>query len=120
MSKSSRMACSFAPAYFHHCRSKPRTFSSRSERVAMPGSPATRSALVVTSIRPPGPQIIGTETHSRPESHPCHSPSGAWWHPLARRACATTLHSGAGRVEDAVSYTHLRAHETRHDLVCRL
>ena len=21
---------------------------------------------------------------------------------------------------DAVSYTHLRAHETRHDLVCRL
>ena len=23
-------------------------------------------------------------------------------------------------VENAVSYTHLRAHETRHDLVCRL
>src|SRR5450756_2260649 len=23
-------------------------------------------------------------------------------------------------VPDAVSYTHLRAHETRHDLVCRL
>src|SRR5450756_2940514 len=23
-------------------------------------------------------------------------------------------------LEDAVSYTHLRAHETRHDLVCRL
>ena len=22
--------------------------------------------------------------------------------------------------KDAVSYTHLRAHETRHDLVCRL
>ena len=22
--------------------------------------------------------------------------------------------------EEAVSYTHLRAHETRHDLVCRL
>ena len=22
--------------------------------------------------------------------------------------------------DDAVSYTHLRAHETRHDLVCRL
>src|SRR5450756_2515886 len=27
-----------------------------------------------------------------------------------------TRHSGAG----PVSYTHLRAHETRHDLVCRL
>src|SRR5665648_1224653 len=24
------------------------------------------------------------------------------------------------RIKDAVSYTHLRAHETRHDLVCRL
>src|SRR5450756_2042816 len=24
------------------------------------------------------------------------------------------------RVEGSVSYTHLRAHETRHDLVCRL
>src|SRR5450756_2325194 len=27
---------------------------------------------------------------------------------------------GCGSEEDAVSYTHLRAHETRHDLVCRL
>src|SRR5450756_2900256 len=26
----------------------------------------------------------------------------------------------AGAVTGAVSYTHLRAHETRHDLVCRL
>src|SRR5450756_314802 len=25
-----------------------------------------------------------------------------------------------GADKDAVSYTHLRAHETRHDLVCRL
>src|SRR5450759_5981979 len=25
-----------------------------------------------------------------------------------------------GRLADPVSYTHLRAHETRHDLVCRL
>src|SRR5450756_1169093 len=24
------------------------------------------------------------------------------------------------RINDPVSYTHLRAHETRHDLVCRL
>src|SRR5450756_126751 len=31
-------------------------------------------------------------------------------------------HTGtpAGRRTEAVSYTHLRAHETRHDLVCRL
>src|SRR5450756_1257406 len=26
----------------------------------------------------------------------------------------------AGLIEEPVSYTHLRAHETRHDLVCRL
>src|SRR5659263_705112 len=29
---------------------------------------------------------------------------------------ATTI----GGIKNAVSYTHLRAHETRHDLVCRL
>src|SRR5450756_1461515 len=28
--------------------------------------------------------------------------------------------SSQGLIWDAVSYTHLRAHETRHDLVCRL
>ena len=28
--------------------------------------------------------------------------------------------SKSGRDMDTVSYTHLRAHETRHDLVCRL
>ena len=26
----------------------------------------------------------------------------------------------ATTISEAVSYTHLRAHETRHDLVCRL
>src|SRR5450756_396957 len=31
---------------------------------------------------------------------------------------ATGLAAGLG--SNAVSYTHLRAHETRHDLVCRL
>src|SRR5450756_901464 len=35
-----------------------------------------------------------------------------------------TYHFGLGSIERgdmvAVSYTHLRAHETRHDLVCRL
>src|SRR5450756_1301273 len=46
-------------------------------------------------------------------------------------ACATSDTTLTGRVQDgrtapfgvghrAVSYTHLRAHETRHDLVCRL
>src|SRR5450756_2425720 len=30
------------------------------------------------------------------------------------------LERALDHVRDAVSYTHLRAHETRHDLVCRL
>ena len=29
-------------------------------------------------------------------------------------------HTMTERIDKAVSYTHLRAHETRHDLVCRL
>src|SRR5450759_2119215 len=30
------------------------------------------------------------------------------------------IHRDSNGAFDAVSYTHLRAHETRHDLVCRL
>src|SRR5450756_2971662 len=33
---------------------------------------------------------------------------------------AISLLEASGRSTHAVSYTHLRAHETRHDLVCRL
>src|SRR5450756_2892328 len=47
--------------------------------------------------------------------------------PVATKLLPTDLDIGAhdqvrsaGAVIDAVSYTHLRAHETRHDLVCRL
>ena len=37
---------------------------------------------------------------------------------LVARRVVETLKAGASVT--AVSYTHLRAHETRHDLVCRL
>src|SRR5450759_5895685 len=37
-----------------------------------------------------------------------------------KAAEAAAFDTGAFRGVDAVSYTHLRAHETRHDLVCRL
>src|SRR5450756_3213939 len=36
------------------------------------------------------------------------------------RFCSSVPKSQIGVVPRAVSYTHLRAHETRHDLVCRL
>src|SRR5450756_3012894 len=44
---------------------------------------------------------------------------------LVLRAVAAPQRNGAlkassGRTSSPVSYTHLRAHETRHDLVCRL
>src|SRR5450756_1812309 len=40
-----------------------------------------------------------------------HAPGLVFWHPKG-----WTLWQGV----EPVSYTHLRAHETRHDLVCRL
>src|SRR5665648_1151397 len=36
------------------------------------------------------------------------------------RFCSKSCNIGDGVILVAVSYTHLRAHETRHDLVCRL
>src|SRR5450756_3033396 len=39
---------------------------------------------------------------------------------LQRYATTPFAVTVTGVVVDAVSYTHLRAHETRHDLVCRL
>src|SRR5659263_159253 len=37
------------------------------------------------------------------------------------RSCNAVFGSGYGMVKErSVSYTHLRAHETRHELVCRL
>src|SRR5450756_2403147 len=36
-----------------------------------------------------------------------------------KAACSWPMDDSASR-PDSVSYTHLRAHETRHDIVCRL
>src|SRR5660398_320973 len=45
-------------------------------------------------------------------------------HPVNRRGMSKIVHSWwtqfARRASDAVSYTHLRAHETKANLVCRL
>src|SRR5450756_2838738 len=40
--------------------------------------------------------------------------------PSTRRTTVTVLPAFASVSLTTVSYTHLRAHETRHDLVCRL
>src|SRR5450756_2373907 len=44
-------------------------------------------------------------------------PVNTSWEPTQR--IATTLVKTMKMMTAAVSYTHLRAHETRHDLVCR-
>src|SRR5450756_2089933 len=54
--------------------------------------------LISMSVEQPGPSTESEGTGSRPKS--------------ARLPLADRLRP--------VSYTHLRAHETRHDLVCRL
>src|SRR5450756_516770 len=43
-------------------------------------------------------------------------PGGGARHELNANRCCLPLNQGEGK--SAVSYTHLRAHETRHDLVC--
>src|SRR5450756_2928377 len=54
-----------------------------------------------------------------------HIGLGAWANSLYAHGYRGTIYAGyRGQlppwVMGAVSYTHLRAHETRHDLVCRL
>src|SRR5659263_740760 len=62
------------------------------------GSVVTYSELAVKLGNPRAARAVGNALHRNPVPLfvPCH------------------------RVVGAVSYTHLRAHETRHDLVCRL
>src|SRR5450756_915910 len=45
---------------------------------------------------------------------------GVYQKELATNPNSVPANNAAGTVLDPVSYTHLRAHETRHDLVCRL
>ena len=52
--------------------------------------------------------------------------SQSWFHPALGATCSCCFSWIQSRsasymlLVNAVSYTHLRAHETRHDLVCRL
>src|SRR3954453_14099021 len=51
MSNSSRIACSLAPAYFHHCRSKARISRSRSDSSPPTGCPPGRAARSIVISR---------------------------------------------------------------------
>src|SRR5450759_961621 len=76
----------------------------QSTRTLADGPPAARLAQLGASVAPPGPTL---------GRGPLGPPRPASW--LSRE-----LPHGCPKVDTPLSYTHLRAHETRHDLVCRL
>src|SRR5664280_510516 len=97
MSNSSRMACSFAPAYFHHCRSNARMSRSRSDRtcslIALSTVAAQGTAFAASMPTPPGARpawnhtgvILRQSKHShRLESRSKQRQAGS---PAAEPAC---------------------------------
>src|SRR5450756_1359954 len=62
----------------------------------------------------------GPAAHQLPRASSASSPRGLTPGPTAREWPTSTCRHLTRRGIPPVSYTHLRAHETRHDLVCRL
>src|SRR5450756_1836430 len=97
---------------------------SGSESVAASSPPSSLS--VQRSIFPDGPAITSIEYTS--EAERAEDSVKARSFPFAWKRTAPIVPSGIFgsaisflvAVSRTVSYTHLRAHETRHDLVCRL
>src|SRR5688500_16545922 len=69
MSNSSRMACSLAPAYFHHWRSK--AMISRSRSLSPAAAPACSCSCATFTSDPSSPRACRATIRS--ESHACHS-----------------------------------------------
>src|SRR5450759_3814692 len=65
-----------------------------------------------------GPRPSAIDGNANLQEH--HPRVGARGVGLLPRACSWTGRTEKNQAQEAVSYTHLRAHETRHDLVCRL
>src|SRR5450756_1039222 len=81
-------------------------------------SPATRPDARFGHYGPPPPQSLGFRSltlnaYSTPDQ------TGACVEALSTRATHLQWPPCHEDVATPVSYTHLRAHETRHDLVCR-
>src|SRR5450756_2420843 len=92
------------------------SFGAEANRVMSPIS-ATNTAPRVG----PMPGIFWTAVYPgsramRPRTMPANRSTSKSRSSISRRSEAIRAAYGAG----TVSYTHLRAHETRHDLVCRL
>src|SRR5450756_2748696 len=93
--------------------------SSRAMPLPMPRDPPVTRAVFPSSViaisRPPRPGRFLQEPPSdqAPSAHPSARPPGT-------RSLPFSGVSPSYAPTAPVSYTHLRAHETRHDLVCRL
>src|SRR5450759_3023733 len=108
--------------------------------LACAGGPAVRRVLWLTAPASPHPQSSGASPISRASERTTRhltvisslflrAPAGggpptvpSWGHGQIPASAARSF-PGLGRCRcrcRTVSYTHLRAHETRHDLVCRL
>src|SRR5450756_1777874 len=100
-----------------------------SSRQARPAKATAKSVYLRVCMMLPHPSFSALTCGRRPPPHPSCEPSAppdfrgapCVWVLLAPSDQAnreTTTTSAAGCIP--ISYTHLRAHETRHDLVCRL
>src|SRR5659263_211546 len=93
-------------------------------------SPASRSASAMSRMTRARPSMVPAET-----GKPTSAPAGRSSRRYAPAMTSPSEHPGRRErlirpvrvlaladelVIHSVSYTHLRAHETRHDLVCRL
>src|SRR5659263_716262 len=72
--------------------------------------PTDLSFIPVYSIRIPGLEIV-RDINAKRAGHTI---------PASGASVIDTGRKGLPHLFNPVSYTHLRAHETRHDLVCRL
>src|SRR5664280_3655264 len=93
-----------------------------SKSIRGPGPPAVRNAWAPPDHCGPNPVMSCTPSTSSGAFIP-HSASASTPVPVATVASAEgapTLPTGSTGTTVSVSYTHLRAHETVLDLVCRL
>src|SRR5450756_785028 len=85
--------------------------------------PLQRTTNVSAPLPPAGSAAAGKEISSTPQgigqtkSYPNVSATSL---PATPSCPMSSYFWRSETVENTVSYTHLRAHETRHDLVCRL
>src|SRR5450759_1457868 len=93
----------------------PSPMSRKNPMTPADGVPRTACALTTTVMTRAESRKV-----ARSKTSPLTAPTHATTNPPRVRPIAWLICSLMVPRPSAVSYTHLRAHETRHDLVCRL